>query len=101
MLRFYISQPPSTVTDNVYVIVQRDVSKAIALPIPKVLLKHVKHPWAKPASNLVISRCLDHMYQVQQEGAEFLFAHSKPNSVVITTASKSRKRHLTLSVEKG
>lgn len=35
------------------------------------------------------------MYWVQHEGAEFLFVHSKTNSVVESSASKSRKHHST------
>lgn len=94
VLRIQISQPPPTVPDNVYDMVQREVLTAIALPIPGVLLQHTKELWVKVASTPV-SRRLSHMYQVQQEGVEFLFAHLKPNSVVVSLASKSRKRHST------
>lgn len=79
-----ISHPTPEVTDTVYDIVQKDTSAAIALPIPGVLLKHLKELWSKPASVLVSACHLDHMYWVQQEGVEFLFADLKPNSMMFT-----------------
>lgn len=79
ILQLQISQPPPIETENVYDIVQWETSTAIALPILRVLLQHPKESWAKPASVLVSSLRLDHMYRVQQEGAEFLFAHPKLN----------------------
>lgn len=63
----------------------------IVLPNPGVLLKHAKRLWLKPALVLVSSWCLDHMYHVQQNGAEFLFIHLKPNLVVVTLALKLRQ----------
>lgn len=101
MLRLEISQPQPKVMDTVYDIVQRETSTAIALPIPGVLLQHAKDPWAKPASMPVSSRRLDHMYRVQQEGAEFLFSHPKPNSMVVSSASKMRHQHSTPSDKEG
>lgn len=55
----------------------------------------MKEPWLKLALVLVSFCHLDHMYQVQQKGAEFLFVHPKPNSVVSTSALKSRRSHST------
>lgn len=37
----------------------------------------------------------------QQEGVEFLFAHPKPNSVVVSLASKYRRQHSTPSDKEG
>lgn len=45
MLRIQILQPVPKVMDSVYDIVQRDISTAIALLIPDVLLQHMKEPW--------------------------------------------------------
>lgn len=101
VLRIQISQLPLTVTDKVYDIVQKDVSTAIALPIPGVLLQHTKEPWLKLTSTPVSSRRLDHMYWVQQEGVEFLLAHPKPNSVVVSFTSKSQKHHSNPSDKEG
>lgn len=53
---------PSMVTDNVYDIVQKDVSSSIALSLPGFLLQHAKEPWLKLASTLVSSCTLNHKY---------------------------------------
>lgn len=37
------------------------------------------------------------MYRVQEDGAEFLFAYLKPNSLVVSSALKSQKHHSTPS----
>lgn len=77
-LHLNISQPTPEVTDTVYDIDKKDTYTAIVLPIPGVLLKHAKEPWSNPTLVPVSSCCLNHEYQVQQEGAEFLLAHPKP-----------------------
>lgn len=41
------------------------------------------------------------MYSVQQESAEFLFAHLKPNSVVVNSPSKLIKWHSTPNDREG
>lgn len=68
-LQFSVSAPH--MTNNVYNIVQRETSPAIALPIPGVL-QHAREPWSQPDSAPVFSCHLHHMYRVQQTDAEFL-----------------------------
>lgn len=88
VLQIQIFQLPPTFMDSVYDIVQRDVSVTIAFPIPGVPLKYAKEPWVKPASTPGLYRCLNHMYQVQQKRAEFLFAHARSNSGVVNSVLK-------------
>lgn len=59
---------------------------AIALLILAVLLQHdsILRTTAKPASILVLSRCLNHIYRVQKRGVGFLFSHLKSNLVGLT-----------------
>lgn len=101
MLQIQISQPFPDITDKIYDIVQCDTSTAVTLPIPGVLLQHAKEPWGKLTSALVSSCHLDHMYRVQQEGVEFLFVYPKLNSILVSMASKLRKRHSTPNNQKG
>ncbi|XP_015265773.1 PREDICTED: TATA box-binding protein-associated factor RNA polymerase I subunit D isoform X1 [Gekko japonicus] len=85
-----VLQPQPVVSDPVYDVVQLDT---IALPMSSVLLQAAKTPWDKPSSAPASSCDLDHMYKVQEPGAEFLFKHPKPNSTVVTLASKSKWTH--------
>lgn len=38
---------------------------------------------------------MDHLYRIQEASAEFLFKHPQPNTVVVSSASKSRRNHFT------
>ncbi|XP_015274412.1 PREDICTED: peptidyl-prolyl cis-trans isomerase FKBP4-like, partial [Gekko japonicus] len=55
-LSLFTVQPPPTVTDSVFDIVQMDTLTAIALAITSVLLQAGKVPWSHPASTPVSSR---------------------------------------------
>lgn len=62
-----------------------------------ILLQTAKSSWPKPASTPVSFRWQDHMYKVQEPEASFLFSYPKPNSMVVSALSKSRKTHSTTS----
>lgn len=87
------SQPQTPVDDVFFEVLQAKSSSVLALPLSKVLLDSVKASWARPASVPVSNKKLDHMYRVQETSAEFLFTHPKPNSIVVSSSSKSRWNH--------
>lgn len=95
------SQPQPTEDDNVFDVLQRNLSTAIAIPMTKVMLRTAKEAWDNPASAPVSSKRLDHMYKIQEESAEFLFNHPKPNSVVVSTSAKTKRRQSTPSDREG
>lgn len=55
----------------------------------------------KLVSGPISSRCLDHMYHLQEKGTEFIFNHPKPNSMAVSTSSKSKKVHSTPNDREG
>lgn len=89
------SQPSPPVEDVIFEVLQAKSSSVLALPISRVLLDSVKASWTKPASIPVSNKKLDHLYRIQEASAEFLFTHLKPNSVVVSSSSRSRRQHST------
>lgn len=79
-------QPDPVVDDFLFDVVQARTSAAIAIPLSKVMLQ---------------GKCLDHMYRTQEQVAEFLFKHPRPNSVIMSFSSKSRRHHSTLPDMEG
>lgn len=86
-----LSVPKTQLQDAIYDVVQRDVLAPVSLPMATLLLQAVKNTWVHPSSAPTSLKWLDHMYQVQELSATFLYTYLKPNSVVV--ASSSRNRH--------
>lgn len=94
MLGLLISEPHDKVDDVIFEVLNRDVSAPISLPLSSVLLQSIRATWTNPASAPTSTKCLDHMYRVQESSASFLYTHPKPNSLIVSSASKG-KRHQT------
>lgn len=86
------SQPSPPVKDVIFEVLQACSSSVLALPISRVLLDSVKTSWSKPALVPVSNKKMDHVYRTQDSGAEFLATHPKPNSVEVSSSSKSRRQ---------
>lgn len=67
-------------------------SLAMMLPITSVLLQSICHSWEHPASAPTSTKCLNHMYHVQESSAKFLYTHLRPNSLIMSSSTKG-KRH--------
>lgn len=89
------SQPSPEVNDVFFEVVRPNLSSTLAIPLSKVLLQTVKDTWQIPASVPISTKKLDHLYCIQETSAEFLFKHPQPNSVVVSSASKSKRHHST------
>lgn len=88
-----IVQEATPVVDPLYDIIQGDVSALVALPMTSVLVQTAKAPWDKPSSGPISSCRLDHIYCNQKAGVEFLANHPKPNSMAVSSSSRSKKAH--------
>lgn len=84
------SEPRAYLEDVVFDVIQKDVSPAIDLPMTSVLPQAVRSSWERPASAPTSTRRLDHMCKIQEATAKFLYAHPKPNSIVVSSSTKGR-----------
>lgn len=94
-------QPTPVIDDIVFDVVQSHTSTATAIPMSRVMLQSAKACWDKPVLVPISNKKLDHMYRAQEESAEFLFRHLQPNSVVVSSSSKSRRHYSTSSDREG
>lgn len=95
------SQPAPVEDDIIFDMVQAAASSVLAIPLSKVMLQSAKSCCDKLALIPLSSKCLDHLYRTQEDLAEFLFKHPQPNSVVVSSFSKSHCHHSTSSDKKG
>lgn len=84
------SQPQTPIDDMFFEVLQSKSSSILALPLFKLLLDSIKTSRSKPVSVPVSYKKLDHMYRVQETSAESLFTHPNPNSIEVSSSSKSR-----------
>lgn len=89
------AQPSPEVDDVIFEVVHVNLSSTVAIPLSKMMLQSFRSIWGKPVSVPISSKKLDHLYRTQEASAEFLFKHPQPNSVVVSSASKSRRHHST------
>lgn len=87
--------------DVIFDVVQWDLSATVALPMTSVQLNAVKSTWEHPSSAPVSFKRLDHMYRVQEISVEFLFTHPHPNSLIVSSSTKSLKHQFTLPDKGG
>lgn len=93
---FITTSQPTPVADNVvFEMVQLQISSAIAIPMSKVMLQSTKACWEKPALVPNSNKRLYHMYHTQEDSAEFFLKHPQPNSIVVSSSSKSRRHYST------
>lgn len=95
------SQATQEVDDVIFDIIQSQLSPTVSIPISKVMLEAAKASWSKPSLFPVSTKCLDHMYQTQEESAPFLFLHPSPNSLVVSSSSKGHRQHSTSPDREG
>lgn len=88
-----IAPPTPVVDDIVFDVVQARAPSAIAIPLSKTIMQAAKSRWDKPASVPVSNKRLDHLYRTQESNVEFLFKHPQPNSVIVSSSSKSCRHH--------
>lgn len=86
-----IMQPQPIIKDNIYDVVQFDISTPVALPMPPVLVHTAKSAMDKPVSGPISSIRLAHMYWLQEKDTEFVLNHPKPNSMVVSSSARSKK----------
>lgn len=70
-----VIQPQPIIEDNIYYVVQSDISAPVTLPMPPVLVRTAKDAMEKPALGPISSRRLDHMYRLQEKDIEFVLNH--------------------------
>lgn len=87
-----IVQPQPVIEDNIYDIVQSDISTPVALPMPPVLIQMAKAAMEQ-ISSPISSRRLDLMYRLQEQGIEFVLNHPKPNSGSFLFCSGQENTH--------
>lgn len=88
-----VTAPP--VEDNLFDVLRAHTSKPIAIPVSQVVLNVIQACWDKPASVPVSNKKLDHMYRTQEENVTFLFKHPQPNSLIVSSSSRSHRHHST------
>lgn len=88
-------QPTPVVNDVIFEVVHPNLSSTVFIPLSKVILQSAKSSCEKPASVPISSKKLDHLYRTQEATAAFLFKHPQPNSVAVSSASKSKRHHST------
>ena len=71
------------IEDSVFDYVFSESSIPVAIQYIPTLLQAVKQTWATPSIVVPMSKRLELMYKVQQKDAEYLFAHPKPNSIIV------------------
>lgn len=93
--------PPPQEEDIIFGVLRAHTSSAVAIPLTQAMLKIVQACWGKPASIPVSNKKLDHLYRTQESNAGFLFKHPQPNSLIISSSSRSRRHHSTPPDKEG
>lgn len=86
-----LGEPKSHVSDVVFEVLHRDIAPIVSLPLSSVLLQSIQTTWIHPASAPTSTKRLDQMYRIQESSAQFLYAHPKPNSLIISSSAKGRR----------
>lgn len=85
-----IAEPHTPVADAIFDIVLKEASAPVFLPLASVFLQTIQQTWEKPSSAPASSKRVNHMYQVQEQSATFLYSHPKPNSLVVSSSVKGK-----------
>lgn len=74
----------------------KEFSALACLPLTSIIFQAVKATWEHLSLALFSSEILDHTYCVQNSLAGFLYFYPWPNSLIVSSSTKGRKKQLTL-----